>query len=136
MNVQMIVEGPRNTVEFRSLYRWLRNEGEELRAAGITMGAPGSPPGPHEMGGAFEIVQFAFDTVAQYGALALAIVSWRKAHAPRSALIFERNGVRVSLEEAQLLEEESVRRALQEVLGAQEPRDEGDEDSETPGDAA
>jgi len=127
--VRMSVQGPHSAVEFRSLYRWLRHEGGELRAAGIRMGDPGSLPGPGEMGGTLEVVQFAFEAVAQYGALAVAIASWRKAHEPRSALVFERNGLKVSLDEAQLLEDESVRRVLQELMAAQVREDERGEDS-------
>jgi hypothetical protein len=120
----MRVNGPQGDVEFRSLYRWLqRQEGERLRQAGITMSEPGSPPEHDEMGGAFEVVKFVFETVAQYGALAVAIAAWRRNHAPRSAVVFEREGVRISLDQARLLEEAAVRQALRELLDVPEESD-------------
>lgn len=121
VQIRMLVHGPESDVEFRSLYRWLqRREGESLREAGITMSEPGSPPEQDEMGGAFEVVQFVFEAVAQYGTLAVAIATWRRAHAPRSAVVFEREGVKISLDQARLLEEEAVRQALRELLDVRE----------------
>ncbi|MCG0291106.1 hypothetical protein [Streptomyces sp. PSAA01] len=118
MKIRLAVHGPDSAVAFRSLYRWLRRDGEGLRAAGIAMGEPGAPPGPGEMGGTFEVVQFVFDTVFQSSALALAIASWRGTHSTaRSAVTIEGNGRRITLDSAQLLDAESVQRAIRETLG-------------------
>lgn len=136
MQIRLLVHGPGSDVEFRSLYRWLRHqEGGTLREAGITMSEPGSLPARDEMGGAFEVVQFVFENAPQYGALAVAIASWRRAHAPRSAMTFERDGLRISLDEARLLEEEGVRKALRDLLGSPGQGEPG-EPGRTEGDAA
>lgn len=111
------MHGPHSGVEFRSFYKWLRRRGEELRAAGVELGEPGSPPGPGEMGGTAEVVQLVVEALPAYGALAVAIAAWRDNHLPRSAVTFERDGVKVSFDSAESLSEESVRQALRELLG-------------------
>ncbi|QUX31126.1 hypothetical protein KGD83_11905 [Nocardiopsis akebiae] len=124
MNVQLSVHGPTSDAEFRSLYRWLRGEGGNLRAAGITMEhTGGTPDEPDVMGGAFEVVQFVCDFGAQYGALAVAIASWRRAHPARSSFTLERNGVKITLTEAELDDLPAVLRALEELRDADEPED-------------
>ncbi|MGO4756611.1 hypothetical protein AB4212_49790 [Streptomyces sp. 2MCAF27] len=117
MNLRIVMHGPHSGVEFRSLYKWLSRHGEELRAAGIRMGEPGTPPGPEEMGGTFEVVQFVVNALPAYGALAVAVAAWRDNHMPRSAVTFERDGLKVAFDHAESLNEESVRQALRELLG-------------------
>ncbi|MGW3566164.1 effector-associated constant component EACC1 [Streptomyces sp. NPDC000941] len=128
MNLRIVMHGPHSGVEFRSLYKWLSRHGEELRAAGIRMGEPGTPPGPEEMGGTFEVVQFVVNALPAYGALAVAVAAWRADHEPRSGVTFERDGLKVSFDSAQSLSEESVRQALRELLGASgdDSRDSGE----------
>ncbi|MES4905395.1 MULTISPECIES: hypothetical protein [unclassified Streptomyces] len=135
MNLRIVMHGPHSGVEFRSLYKWLRRHSEELRAAGIELGEPGSPPGPEEMGGAFEVVQLVVDAVPAYGTLALAFAAWRGNHTPRSAVTFERDGLKVTFDSADSLTEESVRLALRELLGGAGDDGRESEESERDGEA-
>ncbi|WP_159942106.1 MULTISPECIES: hypothetical protein [unclassified Nocardiopsis] len=124
MNVLLSVHGPNSDAEFRSLYQWLRGEERELRSGGITMvRGGGRPEEPGTMGGAFEVVQFLFEMGAQYGALALAIASWRQAHPARSSITLERDGLRITLTNVEIEDVAVVLRALEELGGADGPED-------------
>ncbi|MFI9030354.1 hypothetical protein [Streptomyces sp. NPDC053560] len=111
-HVRLTLHGTESTQEFRSLHRWLRDGGPELRAAGVTVRDVGEDPAPGEMGGAFEVIQLLVEHGAGWGSLALAVAAWWEAHRPRSSVTFERDGTKVTLTGAELRDEETVRRAL------------------------
>lgn len=127
MNVQLSVHGPNNITELTSLHRWLKAKGGELRTAGITMEQTvETPQRPDTMGGTFEIVQFAFDAVAQYGALAIAIASWRRAYPSRCSFTLERGDTKITLTEVELRDMSTVLRALEELSEEDDPEEEGE----------
>ncbi|KAF4406855.1 MULTISPECIES: hypothetical protein [Streptomyces] len=116
MRIQLSLNGARSDVELRSLYRWLRAEGRQLDSAGVTVRAPGAGPGgPHEMGGAFEVVEFVVGTATQLGSLAVAVAAWRAAHHSRSSVTFEHGGTKVTLSGADLDNARAVLSALEEL---------------------
>ncbi|HLU98331.1 MAG TPA: hypothetical protein VKZ89_15950 [Thermobifida alba] len=136
MNIDLSMQGPNSGTESRSLYRWLQRKSPELHAEGVRLApAGGSRPRPGEMGTAFEIVQFVFDNVAQYGALALAIASWRRAHHARCTVRLERDGVKITLTGAELDDAEAVARAFERLARAPDtagnaPEPDGEENAE------
>lgn len=113
MHFDMSVHGSQSDLELRSLRRWLLRRRPELAAAGITVDETGPPAGDDEMGGVFEVVQFAVGTSAELAALALALVTWRQGHGARSSVTFERDGLRITLTGTDLDNEHTVQRALE-----------------------
>ncbi|MEU0987851.1 hypothetical protein [Streptomyces sp. NPDC005953] len=113
MNIDLVVENPSR--EFRSLRAWLRRADAELRSAGIVITDLRTAPGPEDMGGGLDTVRFVCDTVAQYGALAVAVAAWRDAHAARTSVTFRRGGITVTLTAADLRDQEMIRRALEQL---------------------
>ncbi len=119
MKIDLSMQGPSSGTESRSLYRWLQEKTRELHAEGVSLAPAGGPdPLPGQMGTVFEIVQFVFDNVAQYGALAVAIASWRRAHHSRCSVQLERDGVKITLTEAELDDAEAIARAFERLAGA------------------
>ncbi|MFE6778228.1 hypothetical protein [Streptomyces sp. NPDC057702] len=118
MNIQLRVDNPGDDHDHHSLYQWLGEATPRLRADGVTLLRPGADPRPGEMGGAFDVIRFVFDSSVQLGALAVAIATWRAAHAARagSSLTVERDGRRVTLTGVDVSDPDAVRRALEELL--------------------
>ncbi|WP_217198290.1 effector-associated constant component EACC1 [Streptomyces buecherae] len=118
MNIQLRVHDPSDDNDPHSLYQWLGDAAPRLRADGVHLRRLGAAPRPGEMGGAFDVIQFVFDSSVQLGALAVAIATWRAAHATRgeSSLTVERDGRRVTLTGVDVSDPDAVRRALEELL--------------------
>ncbi|MGH4028811.1 effector-associated constant component EACC1 [Actinomycetota bacterium Odt1-20B] len=120
MYVRLSVHGPDPTqqaLEFRSLCRWLTDDGG-LRGTGITVKEVGDEPAPGEMGGTFEVLRLLAEHGPNWGALAVAVVSWRDARAARGALRVAREDSdtdSVTLTAADLRDPDALRRALERL---------------------
>ncbi|MFE0102550.1 hypothetical protein [Streptomyces sp. NPDC059009] len=131
MYVRLSVHGPDPTqqaLEFRSLSRWLTEQGGELRGTGITVKDVGDEPAPGEMGGTFEVLRLLAEHGPNWGALAVAVISWRDARAARGALRVAREGSGedsatdedsaadgIMLSAADLRDPDALRRALERL---------------------
>ncbi|MDA2812195.1 hypothetical protein O4J56_16235 [Nocardiopsis sp. RSe5-2] len=124
MQVHLSLQGPRSRTEMRSLVRWLRSRKGELSDKGIAFDPGGPAPPDGAMGPAFEVIEFVFNAVAQYGALAVALASWRRAHSPAegadSKVVLECDGVVVTLSGAEAADPEAVAQKIRELRDLRE----------------
>jgi hypothetical protein len=114
MEIRIAMDGARADVEQRSLYKWLRDDRELRAAAGITLVGPEpEEPGAGAMGTALDAVSLVINSALQLVSVAVAIAAWRQAHMPRSRMVIERDGIRITLPEGCLDEAEALLRALE-----------------------
>jgi hypothetical protein len=114
MEIRITMDGARADVEQRSLYKWLRDDRELRAVARITLvAAEPEESGAGAMGAAFDAVSLAINSVLQLGSLAVAIAAWRQAHMPRSRMVIERDGIRITLPDDRLDEAQALLHALE-----------------------
>ncbi|MCO6004482.1 hypothetical protein NE236_05760 [Actinoallomurus purpureus] len=94
--------------DLRSFYEWLGEEPDVRRHATISL-EPGKPT-EGEMGSALEIVKLVIDTNFQILNFGLAYVAWRTTRKKPAALTVERDGTKITLDDA---DPETVARILQ-----------------------
>ncbi|MFD0689991.1 effector-associated constant component EACC1 [Actinomadura fibrosa] len=99
--------------ELRSFREWLRDEPDVRRHAIVTLDAS-EPAEPGEMGGALDVVKLVIDTDFQLLNLGLAYLSWRSSRPRPAAVTIERDGVKITLDEA---DPEAVARLLRTLDG-------------------
>ncbi|QNP70387.1 hypothetical protein IAG44_13650 [Streptomyces roseirectus] len=119
MKIRITMDGARDDVEQRSLYTWLRDDQEVRATAQVTLQSLAPAEEAEEsdadtMGTALEAIGIVVDTVLQLGGLAVAIAAWRQAHTPRSTMVIERDGVKITLPADRLDDAQALLRALTE----------------------
>lgn len=121
--------------ELGQLHDWLIRDRDLRTSAEVSLLA--APPEPDGMGLSLDAVELILNTSLQLGSLAVAIVSWRKATEPRSAMTITRGDVEVRLSTTDLESMRTVLDALENLDGranGEEPRD-ADDASGGPDDA-
>lgn len=96
--------------ELRSFAQWLRDEPDVRRHAVISLEA--AEVGEGEMGGALDVVKLVIDTNFQILNFGLAYIAWRATRPKAPAVTIERDGVKVTLDDA---DPEVVARLLREL---------------------
>ncbi|MCR3730621.1 hypothetical protein FHS35_007512 [Streptomyces umbrinus] len=115
MEIRITMGGTRHDTERRSLYKWLRDERELRGVVEVAMvGSGPEEPDTDTMGAGFEAIAVVLDTALQLGSLAVAIAAWRHGHAPRSTMVIERDGVKITLPDGRLDDAEALLRALED----------------------
>jgi len=113
MEIRITMDGARHDTERRSLYKWLCDDRGLRGVAEVAMvGSRPEEPDSDAMGPGFEVIGIVLDTVLQLGSLAVAIAAWQQGHTPRSTMVIERDGVRITLPEDRLDDAEALLRAL------------------------
>ncbi|MFI1483122.1 hypothetical protein [Streptomyces sp. NPDC020747] len=113
MEIRITMDGARHDTERRSLYKWLCDDRELRGVVEVAMvGSGPQEPDSDVMGPCFEVIGIVLDTALQLGSLAVAIAAWRQGHTPRSTMVIERDGVRITLPEDRLDDAEALLRAL------------------------
>lgn len=105
------------------LYDWLRRD-RALRISSKISLLPAEPE-PGDMGGALDAVQLVLDSGFQLASLAVAIVAWRQACEPRSAVTITRGDVEVRLRGAELDDVQAVLDALESLREAEDSPETG-----------
>ncbi len=114
MEIRITMEGARADVEQRSLYKWLRDDRELRAVTGIALvGSGPEEPGAGAMGTTLDVVSLVLNSALQLSSLAVAIAAWRDAHRPRSRMVIERDGIRITLPDDRLDEAHVLLRALE-----------------------
>ncbi|MFG2344886.1 effector-associated constant component EACC1 [Streptomyces phaeochromogenes] len=115
MEIRITMDGTRHDTERRSLYKWLCDD-RELRGIVEVAMVDSEPeePDTDTMGSGFDTIAVVLNTALQLGGLAVAIAAWRQGHAPRSTMVIERDGVRITLPDGRLDDAEALLRALED----------------------
>ncbi|MEV2255243.1 hypothetical protein AB0I94_32525 [Streptomyces sp. NPDC050147] len=114
MEVRITMDGARADVEQRSLYKWLREDRELRAVAGITLvGSEPEEPGAGAMGTTLDVVSLVINSALQLSSVAVAIAAWKEAHRPRSRMVIERDGVKITVSDGCLDEAQALLRALE-----------------------
>ncbi|MDX2939323.1 effector-associated constant component EACC1 [Streptomyces ipomoeae] len=92
---RVVIDGQETTEDLRRLAQWLRDD--ELVGETATVTLPPAPPGPGQMGSAFDAIQLAVDSGFQVANLALAIAVWRRTRPERPVVTIERGGTHVQV---------------------------------------
>ena len=98
MSIHIYITGPNADQELGSLYAWLQDEPDIRRQARVSLMATES--GPSDMGAALEVIQLAVDGGFQALNLALAYASWRATRPSRPQVTIERDGTKITLDDA------------------------------------
>ncbi|MFC8666259.1 hypothetical protein [Streptomyces sp. NPDC057199] len=115
MEIRITMDGARHDSERRSLYKWLRDDRELRGVVEVAMvGSEPEEPDTDTMGADFETIAVVLNTALQLGSLTVAIAAWRQGHAPRSTMVIERDGVRITLPDGRLDDAEALLRALED----------------------
>jgi hypothetical protein len=96
-----------------SLYRWLIDDPDVRRYT--TLSRADGQPG--DMGGALDVINVVLSNTIAFSSLIVAVASWREARKNPPTVEIERNGVRVTINNAS---PEAVQRAI-ETLSAEHP---------------
>ena len=110
MRIQIRVAGQDADQELRSLYAWLLEDSDLRRQAQASLVV--TEPQPAEMGGALELIQLVVDSGFQALSLALAYASWRATRPSRPQVTIERDGVNITLDDAEPDAVEAIVRGL------------------------
>jgi hypothetical protein len=143
MDVRLRLPDDPDGSELKQLYDWLIRDRELHLEADISLradaedadieaadteaeDAKAEEPGTR-MGLAFDMVQLIVDSGFQLASLGIAIIAWRRAQRPRSSVVVERNGFRVSLPPGAADDDvEAIVRALEntgDAAAQQDPED-------------
>jgi hypothetical protein len=98
MPIQIRVTGPDADRELGSLYAWLQDEPGIRRHSSMSLKS--AEPSSSEMGAAFDVIQLVVDSGFQTLSLALAYVTWRATRPSHSQVTIERDGTKVTLDDA------------------------------------
>jgi len=98
MSIRVYMAGDQAEQELRSLLTWLRDEADVRRYARMSLES--AQPAVGEMGGALEAIKLVTDEGFQIANFALALLSWRATRSKRPEVTIKRDGVEISLAEA------------------------------------
>ena len=110
MRIQIRVAGQDADQELRSLYAWLLKDSDLRRHAQASLVV--TEPHPSEMGAALELIQLVVDGGFQALNLALAYASWRATRPSHPHVTIERDGVKITLDDAEPDAVEAIVRGL------------------------
>lgn len=110
MEINIRAAGPGADEELGSLYSWLREDPEIYHYARMSLEP--AEPGPSELGATFEVIQLIVDSGFQTLNLALAYATWRATRTRHPEITIERDGIKVTLDDANSHAVEEIVRAL------------------------
>lgn len=111
MLIQIHMTGPDADIELGSLYAWLQEEPDIRRHSSMSLMS--TKPSPSDMGAAFDVIQLVVDSGFQALSLALAYATWRAARPRRPQVTIERDGAKVTLDDADPDTVQAIVRAIQ-----------------------
>lgn len=113
MDLQFRLPDTADDSELERFHDWLLRD-RNLRTSSEIAALP-APPTPDGMGLSLDAVELILNSGFQLASLAVAIVSWRKAVEPRSAMTVRRGDVEVRLDRADLEDVRTVLNALERL---------------------
>jgi Effector Associated Constant Component 1 len=98
MAIQIQMSGSDAESELGSLYAWLQEEPDIRHHSSMSLKS--TKASPSEMGAAFDVIQLVVDSGFQALSLALAYATWRATRPRRPQVTIERDGAKVTLDDA------------------------------------
>ncbi|MCD7444778.1 hypothetical protein ACFWIJ_00290 [Streptomyces sp. NPDC127079] len=110
VQVEVLIPGPRQESDLRSLHGWLRRE-PALRGTAVSL--DGEAPAPGSMGQLVDVVQLVTGNGWSAASFVLSVLAWRQTRPRPPRIVIRRGDVEVSLAEGT---EEEVRRITTALL--------------------